>query len=213
MRQTALGDPHSSQSATVDASGFHTGLGPHRCTADVGCADHPPSNKRLRHAGRPEDRRGLERRHKFRGPMASYSNTNGSPSANSALTMITETKPIERKRWTDLAAYDQHRDCDSEHLDPSRRPRIGITGRRTGTSANTVFPTCRRLHSTAVMSASAILTVPVRRLLKIRAVRESDSIRGFLSSIPSPSALKILMWSGAASSISCRGLTVTGCHE
>ncbi len=28
-----------------------------------------------------------------------YSNTNGSPSANSTLTMITETKPIERKGW------------------------------------------------------------------------------------------------------------------
>ena len=29
--------------------------------------------------------------------VAAYSNTTGSPSANSALTMITETKPIERK--------------------------------------------------------------------------------------------------------------------
>jgi len=27
----------------------------------------------------------------------SYSNTNGSPSANSPLTMITKTKPVERK--------------------------------------------------------------------------------------------------------------------
>ena len=33
-------------------------------------------------------------------PSASLcSNTNGSPSANNTLTMITETKPIERKGW------------------------------------------------------------------------------------------------------------------
>ena len=33
-----------------------------------------------------------------------YTNTNGSPSAKSTLTMITETKPIERKGWRGLAA-------------------------------------------------------------------------------------------------------------
>ena len=35
---------------------------------------------------------------------AGYSNTNASPSANSALTMITLTKPIERKGAHPLAA-------------------------------------------------------------------------------------------------------------
>ena len=34
-----------------------------------------------------------------------YSNTNGSPSANSALTMITETKPIERKGCQEPSPY------------------------------------------------------------------------------------------------------------
>ena len=31
--------------------------------------------------------------------MANYSNTNGSPSANSTLTMMTETKPMLLKGW------------------------------------------------------------------------------------------------------------------
>jgi len=46
-----------------------------------------------------EQPRGLERRLPLRAETPRYSTTNGSPSANSTLTMITLTKPIERNGW------------------------------------------------------------------------------------------------------------------
>ena len=39
-----------------------------------------------------------------------YSNTNGSPSANNTLTMIAETKPIDRKGWRSTGAQGHSED-------------------------------------------------------------------------------------------------------
>ncbi len=46
-----------------------------------------------------EQPRGLQDRLWIRLRTTRYTNTNGSPIANGTLTMITETKPIERKGW------------------------------------------------------------------------------------------------------------------
>ncbi len=47
-----------------------------------------------------EQPRGLERRLPLRAETPRYSNTNGSPIANSTLTMMTLTKPMLLKGWS-----------------------------------------------------------------------------------------------------------------